>query len=314
MPRSFRVALLLLSTAAVQTLGCGDDAAGNSADGAGGATNTGGVTNSGGSATGGTNQGGATNAGGNANAGGSSSLRPGNGSPAAAGWQEAFSSAPARIGCDTALAELRSSGAATLKIGAAELFVGYEQIGDNQNPILRRFDADQPTYCVKHEEEPPDGRAYGLSWDGGETAYLVFTIVGGGSAFDSAAKGGWVSRYGDGGGSSKVTVLGRVSAADGTLTAATFVLARREKGTKTNTLAPAWAPIVRGDGTVEVHGNSAFSPLNPDQSPMCVGTDYPAGPTGADGEPSVLMRFTPTLNQAVCAQTWGCSVIAVPCP
>ena len=39
-------------------------------------------------------------------------------------------------------------------------------------------------YCEHHESEAPDGRAVGITRDGGAVAYVVYTIVGGGSALD----------------------------------------------------------------------------------------------------------------------------------
>jgi hypothetical protein len=99
-------------------------------------------------------------------------------------------------------AEMSAAGAANLSFGEATIYVGFEQDGQNQNPVFARFDGGAQVYCEHHEQEAPDGRAYGITWDGGPTAYVVYTIVGGGSAFDAKGKGGWLDRYGDGGGSS----------------------------------------------------------------------------------------------------------------
>jgi len=190
----------------------------------------------------------------------------------------------------------------SLAIGNARLFVGFEQVGQNQNPILARFDGGAPTYCVKHETEGPDGRALGVTWDGGAVAYVVYTIVGGGSAFDAKAKGQWLDRYGDGGGSSKVSVIGAVDAKTGALSYATFVIAKKQDG-KTNTHAPADAITVTPQATLEFRGSSAFQPMNPDRSIMeC--TNYPF---------DTRYVFSADLKTLVCSSSTNCTS-KVPCP
>lgn len=227
-------------------------------------------------------------------------------------FQKAFRDGGVGVTCDMTYDELVKAGAPMLSHGATTLFVGFQQNGVNQDPVLARFDDKKKVYCEHHEKEAPDGRALGLTWDGGPTAWIVYTIVGGGSAFDALAKGRWVDRYGDGGGSSKVAVIGEVETQFGTVRRVTFVPAKRQDGTKTNTLVPADAITVLTDGTLEFKGNAAFAPLNPDRTPMCVGTDYPAALDGAKG-PSYVARFAPDLASVVCASTAGCSVVKSPC-
>ena len=194
-------------------------------------------------------------------------------SPLANGWQKAFNTKSAGINCNQTLAQMTAAGATALKIGSTTLVVGFEQIGQNQDPVFARFDDGNAKYCEHHEREAPDGRAYGVTWDGGKTAYVVYTIVGGGSAFDARGKGQWGDRYGDGGGSSKVSFVGEVETDFGTLVKGTFVIAKKKDG-KTNSHSPADAPIVLASGEVEFQGDSAFQPMNPDKSIMeCTG--YP---------------------------------------
>lgn len=220
----------------------------------------------------------------------------------ASGFQKAFSKSGVGINCSMSAAQMKSAGAPSLTFGTATVFVGFEQVGDNQNPVFARFDNDTKTYCERHEQEPPDGRALGVTWDGGPKAYVVYTIVGGGSAFDAKAKGQWLDRYGDGGGSSKVTFLGEVDAAAGTLTRGTFVIAKKQDG-KTNTHTPSDAAIVRSDGTIEVHGDSAFQPMNPDRSIMSC-TGYPFFTTYV---------FASDLKTLTCSSSTNCTA-KVPCP
>jgi len=94
------------------------------------------------------------------------------------------------VGCAPSAAELQSAGAPTLTFGGSTIYVGFEQSGQNQNPLFARFDDGAKVYCEHHETEAPDGRAVGITWDGSALAYVAYTIVGGGSALDG--KGGWV--------------------------------------------------------------------------------------------------------------------------
>jgi hypothetical protein len=216
--------------------------------------------------------------------------------PLADGWQRAFSAESAGINCAFTEEQLRAAGAPSLTFGDATIYVGFEQLGQNQDPVFVRFDSGAQSYCEHHEREAPDGRAYGLTWDGGPTAYVVYTIVGGGSAFDAKGKGQWLDRYGDGGGSAKVSFLGEVETAFGTLSRGTFVIAKKKDG-KTNTHSPADAPIVSAEGDVVFYGDSAFQPMNPDKSIMdCA--DYPFYST---------YRFSSDLTTLRCSSCTNCT-------
>jgi hypothetical protein len=233
--------------------------------------------------------------------------------PGDGAFQKAFRDGGVGVTCDMTFDALVKSGAPSITRGKTTLFVGFQQIGVNQDPVFARFDDGVKVYCERHEKESPDGRAVGLTWDGGPTAWVVYTIVGGGSAFDGLAKGAWIDRYGDGGGSSKVSVIGEVDTQLGTVRRVTFVPAKRQDGTKTNTLVPADAITVLTDGTLEFKGGAAFAPLNPDRTPMCLGsTEYPAALDGGKG-PSYVARFSADLRSVVCASTAGCSVVKQPC-
>lgn len=243
-------------------------------------------------------------------AGGASGLPTG---PGDGNWRKAFVGGGVGVSCEASYAEMVSSGAPSLSSGNTTIFVGFQQYGNNQDPVFFRFDDEKKVYCEHHEKESPDGRALGITWDGGPNAYVVYTMTGGGTAFDTLAKGGWVDHYGDGGGSSAVAVVAGVEVQFGTVTRATFVPAKRANGTKTNTLGPADAITVLQDGTLEFTGVSAWAPLNPDKSGMCVPTtEYPAALDGMMG-PSYLARFTPDLATVTCASTAGCSLVSTPC-
>jgi hypothetical protein len=219
-----------------------------------------------------------------------------------AGWQKAFKETSAGISCSQSSPEMDAAGAVKLTFEAATIYVGFEQDGQNQNPVFARFDGGVKTYCEHHEKQAPDGRAYGITWDGGPVAYVVYTMVGGGSAFDSAAKGSWQDRYGDGGGSSKVSFLGRVETQAGTLQGGTFVIARTQAG-KTNTARPADALILLEDGSLEYHGDSAFQPMNPDKTLMQC-SDYPF---------FTKYVFSGDFSQLLCSSSTNCTS-NTPCP
>jgi hypothetical protein len=228
-------------------------------------------------------------------------------------WRKAFVEGGTGVTCEMTFDEIVATGAPSIEVGATTIFVGFQQYGNNQDPVFFRFDDGQKVYCEHHEKESPDGRALGITWDGGPEAYVVYTITGGGTAFDSLAKGGWEERYGDGGNSAAVAVIAVVETQFGTVQRATFVPSKRENGTKTNTLRPADALTVLESGDLELLGESAFAPLNPDKSVMCVpDMEYPSA-LGGDMGPSYLGRFTPDLSTVICASTAGCSNVTTPC-
>lgn len=307
--------LLLLTLAGAAA--CGDEndgATGSASAGAAGASGSGNASGGGnpGGAGGGGNPGGAA---GSAGAAGSGNPGGGGSSQAVApGWKQAFSSGGVGVTCESSYQDMVKSGAPSLTFGDTTIFVGFQQYGNNQDPVFRRFDGEKEVYCEHHEKQSPDGRAHGIAWDGGETAYVVYSIVGGGTDLEQKAKGGWISSYGDGGGSSKVTVLASVEVAFGTIVKATFVPAKKS-GNKTNTLGPKAAPLVLADGTIELLGGSAWAPLNPDQSGMCEPTtEYPGSLDGSKDGPNYLGRFTADFTSVVCASTAGCSKVKTPCP
>lgn len=191
------------------------------------------------------------------------------------GWARAFDEAGVRLACDTSLADALEAGAPHIRVDATTLVAGYEQVGDNQNPLLMRFEEEQPVYCRRHETEPPDGRALGLTWDGAQTAYVVYTVVGGGSSLEG--RGGWLAAYAPGaihGGGPKVSYLGRVDVTDGSLQSGSFVIAVKSDRS-VNSHRPAAAPAIGDDGRVEFVGESSHKPIDPSGQASMDCTDYP---------------------------------------
>ncbi len=237
---------------------------------------------------------------------------------ASGAWKRAFNGSAGSIGCEQSYAKLKASGTPRLTFGRTTIFVGFQQYGNNQDPVFARYDGTREVYCEHHEKQSPDGRALGVTWDGGPAAYVVYTVVGGGTELEVKAARGWLNRYGDGGASSAVTVVGQVDLRSGTLTRSTFLVARRVKNgqTKTNTIVPVAAPLRTASGGVAVFAKSAFAPLNPDQTQMCPSGkgEYPqSGPGRADGA-SFVGVFASNLGSLSCARTWGCSNVRRPCP
>jgi hypothetical protein len=219
----------------------------------------------------------------------------------AAGWQKAFAKDGVGISCTMSEADIIAKGAPSLTFAGSRVFAGFEQVGNNQNPVVARFDAGKLRYCERHETAAPDGRALAVTWDGGKVAYVLYTIVGGGSELDQKSKGGWLESYGNGGGA-KVTVLGAVDAESGLLSAGTFVIAKKADG-KTNTHTPTDAVTVRDDGDLEIRGSSAFLPVNPDRSSMDC-TAYPF---------DTRYVFAPDLKTLRCSTSTNCTP-KQPCP
>jgi hypothetical protein len=227
-----------------------------------------------------------------------------------AGFKYAFTPSSVAIACGDSAAKLLASGAAKVTFGDSTILAGYAQVSANeQDPIVARIDGGSVVFC-EHTKKGggPDARAYGITWDGRDTLYGVFTVVGGGTSFDAASKDGWVPSYGNGGASAKVMVVGKLDPKTGKLERATFVPSRLVKDgqTKTNTLTPADAVHVRPDGSLEIFGNAAYCSLNPDRTSMCNagGQDYPKG---------YRARLTADLRQMLCASASGVSNVTTPC-
>ncbi len=227
---------------------------------------------------------------------GSGGSTPGPG-PSKDGWKSDYVEGSAVTKCDKSEAEMKTAGLASLTVENTTLYVGYEQIGDNQNPIVARFDSGTLVWCERHETEGPDGRALGVTWDGGDAAYVVYTIVGGGSSLEN--KGGWLPSYAPGsisGGGPKVSVVGRVNVQNGALEKATFIIAVKSDN-KVNSHSPRGAVTVLPDGNVEFLGGSAHKPIDVDKKAMDC-TDYPF---------DSRYVLTPDLSDAVCADCSNCT-------
>ncbi len=218
--------------------------------------------------------------------------------PSAEGWASAFVDGAVGFSCADDEATLISKGAPSIGFGDSVIYVGFEQIGQNQNPLFARFDAGAQLYCQRHETEGPDGRAAGLTWDGGDFAYVVYTIVGGGSSLEG--KGGWLPAYAPGaisGGGPKVSVLGKVATSDGALDRASFIIAVKLDNT-VNSHSPRGAPTVLEDGNIEFLGASAHKPIDADGKSSMDCSDYPF---------DSRYVLSPDLDALICASCSNCT-------
>lgn len=215
----------------------------------------------------------------------------------AEGWESSYSEDPARGTCGSSEDDL--SGLPHVTFGTSTIYVGYDQVsGNNQNPIVARFDDGSQSWCIQHEDDPPDGRAVGITWDGGEVAYVVYTIVGGGT--DLEGQGGWLSSYAPGaisGGGRNVSYVGRIDTNDGSLLSGTFIIAVLSSG-NVNSHNPAAAPVVLENGQVEFSGASAHKPIDADGRNSMDCTDYPF---------DSRYRFSSDLSTLICADCSNCT-------
>lgn len=216
------------------------------------------------------------------------------------GWQSAY--VDTGIGCGPD--ESAFSDAASVTVGDTTLYVGHEQVSaNNQDPVVARFDDGEAVYCHYHEDDGPDGRAVGLTWDGGQFAYVIYTVVGGGT--DLEGKGGWLDSYAPGaisGGGPKVSYVGRVEVETGELESGTFIISVLTSGS-VNTHNPSAAPTVLEDSTVQFLGESAHKPIDADGSTSMDCTDYPF---------DTKYVFSSDLSELICAESSNC-VSQMPC-
>ena len=223
----------------------------------------------------------------------------------AEGWQSAFVADGATFRCSASEDQVIAVGAPSVSFGDTTLYVGAEQNNQGErDAVLARFDAGIQTYCVEHESDGPNGIALGLSWDGGSTAYLVYTIAAAGSGFEKL--GGWMSEYAPGpisGVGAQATVVGRVDVETGALDRATLVIAVTDEQKVADHL-PQGSPTVLADGSVELLGSSEQPPIDADAA---TAMDCQTAPH------STRYVFSGDLAELVCASASGCTP-QVPCP
>lgn len=199
--------------------------------------------------------------------------------------------------------ELLGSEAPKARHEEASLVGGYEQQGNNQNPVLYRIDAGSISYRIRHETQPPDGRLLDLAWDGGPYAYGLFVIDGGGT--DLEGKPAWLSSYAPGaisGGGPQVSVVGKIRVNTGALERATFVLSVLSSG-RVNTHRPRQPLQILPNGDLAFFGTSAHKPIDAGGMTSMECTNDPF---------ETEYRFDPDLTELRCASATNCTS-SLPC-
>ena len=159
---------------------------------------------------------------------------------------------------------MTAAGATSLKVvGASTLVVGFEQIGQKPGSDLLGFGDTTQKYAASTTSEGAR-RTRTATWDGGTAEPWSGHDRSVEAARSTRGKGQWLDRYGDGGGSSKVSFVGEVETEFGTLVRGTFVIAKKKDG-KTNSHTPADAHRACPSETSSFQGDSAFQPMNPDK-------------------------------------------------
>ncbi len=179
------------------------------------------------------------------------------------------------INCKMTYAQLKNSGTPFVKLGTVTFFIGYRQVSAiNKNPVLVRFNGTQRVFCrTDYEVTGDDSTGYGLYWNGSKALYAVFSSTGtqGTSSqdFRRFATKGWLKSYGSGGGA-KIAVIARVLAANGNVTHATFLSARKSDG-KSNSLTVK--DLSFANAQLTVRADSWFSPRKADRTAYtCTGS------------------------------------------
>lgn len=223
----------------------------------------------------------------------------------AEGWQSAFVEGGVVFDCGAPEADLIAAGVPSATVGETTLYVGAEENNQQeQDAVFARYDGGVLTYCVEHENEGPNSIGWGLTWDGGPIAYVVYTTYAAGSGFENL--GGWLSEYAPGpisGVGAPAAILGLVAVEAGTLEAATFVIAV-DANQDVAPYSPSAAPTVLTDGSVDLLGASMEPPIDGD------GATAMACPGAAPHSSRYV--FSSELADLVCITSSTCSP-STPC-
>lgn len=172
-------------------------------------------------------------------------------------------------------AKIRTSGAASLKVGNRILYIGTQQVSrTNQNPLVVAFDRNTRKRLwsrTDYEVTGADGRGYGLFF-GHNKLYALFSIDGTQGTpnqdfrrVSQFATQSWLKSYGNGGGA-KVTVVAQIDPTTGKLLRAAYLSSVLSSG-NSNSLSVTGASF-NATGNVVLKANAYFSPRRPNGSPM----------------------------------------------
>lgn len=203
-------------------------------------------------------------------------------------WQTLLEVGPV-IDCAQTAAEIQDTNAPSVSFEDSAIYIGRA----SGNAVVARVDGDQVVFCVQHEMEMPDSRAEGLTWNGGDYAYVIYTIDNEGTSLEN--RGGWLPDPGRMG-NVRVSYVGRISTIDGDLENGTFVIALLMEG-DTNSTDPRAPLTILEDGSVEFLGESSYKPIDANGTTQMDCTEYPF---------DSRYRFSPDLSELVCADSSNC--------
>ncbi|MFH7243584.1 MAG: DUF4114 domain-containing protein [Spirulina sp.] len=207
-------------------------------------------------------------------------------------------------------AQLIASGAARISLGSQTLYIGTDQVSAiNQNPILASFDAVNPAnnwIRADYEATGADGRGNGLAVTPSGEVYAFFSVDGTQGTPDqdfrrasTAAEQAWLRSYGQGGGP-KVSVIGKIDPATGSLVAAAYLSAILSNGNSNSLTITGLA--VQPNGNLRISAQSFFAPRQPNGQAMILDSD----PTTPDTSPfPYFIEITPDLRRVVSTAAVG---------
>ncbi|MEH2271103.1 MAG: hypothetical protein V7K68_22245 [Nostoc sp.] len=140
--------------------------------------------------------------------------------------------------CNDSEATIKAKNGPRVVNGSTSFYIGYQQLSNNKNPVTIRFNNGIKTWCrTDYETTKDDGTGYGLYWNGSDVLYGVYSSTGSqtGNDFRRFASGRWLTSYGSGGGP-KVAVIARINPANGEVSYATFLSAKKADNGQTNSL------------------------------------------------------------------------------
>ncbi|MEH2150579.1 hypothetical protein [Nostoc sp.] len=140
--------------------------------------------------------------------------------------------------CNDSEATIKAKNGPRVVNGSTSFYIGYQQLSNNKNPVTIRFNNGIKTWCrTDYETTNDDGTGYGLYWNGSDVLYGIYSSTGSqtGNDFRRFASGRWLTSYGSGGGP-KVAVIARINPANGEVSYATFLSAKKADNGQTNSL------------------------------------------------------------------------------
>lgn len=140
--------------------------------------------------------------------------------------------------CNDSEATIAAKNGPKVVNGTAKIYIGYQQLSNNKNPVTIRFNNGIKAWCRNdYETTNDDGTGYGLYWNGSDVLYGIYSSKGSqtGNDFRRFASGRWLPSYGNGGGP-KAAVIARINPDNGQVDYATFFSSKKSDNGQTNSL------------------------------------------------------------------------------